>query len=219
MMFRNLKDRMVLFAADGDGGGDADAEAEKNFEAFVLTLPEEHRPAARTQHDNLLKAIKAERAEKKQNAKRTKELEDAEAERQKKALSAEELLKKEKQDAETRAAKAEGDLLQERLRTRFIAEAGKAEYGEGDKKQRFIDPEAAYDLAVARHFEMKFENGKTVGITEALKELSKNAWMLEAGETKRKQPGPSEGKQPASESEEQKREEILNRKRAEYSPL
>ncbi len=224
-MFQRLKERMVLHAPDGGGGGGSDddtdlTDKEKDFEAFVLTLPEEHRPAAKSQHEKLITAMKSERLEKKKEAKRRKELEDADTERKNKELSAADLLKKENETLADRVTKAEGDLQTERVRTRFISEAGKSEFGEGEKKQRFIDPDAAYDLAVARKFEMKLDGGKPTGITEALKELAKMTYLLEPADTgASRQPGPKKGKEPGPEMEEQKRQEMIERKRAEYSPL
>lgn len=226
-MFQEYLKRMMLLAPDSGGGGggedDTDlSDTEKEFETYVLTLPEELRAAAKVQHEKVLKGIRAERAEKKKEAKRRKELEDAEQKRKDAELSDAEQAKKAKETAEAEAAKAKADLRTERLKNKFLAQASKLEYGEGDKKYKFIDPERAYALAVADGAEMAIDDtGKITGVSEALTKLAKEAPYLLEKETPTTKPpsGPNKGKPPGPEQKEQARQEMIDKKRAEYPGL
>jgi hypothetical protein len=91
--------------------------------------------------------------------------------RKKDELSEIDRLKLEKQEAETKAINAEATLQTERVRNSIYAEANKPQFGE--KKQKFIKPEIAYQLLS--------DEDKAGDIAEALKKLAKeNPFLLEA---------------------------------------
>lgn len=110
----------------------------------------------------------------KEAAARRKQLDEyqaAEEKRKKDEMSEVERLKLEKQEAESKAAQAEATLKAERVKMEIFAEASKAQFG--DKKQKFVKPEIAYQLLTDEQ-----KNGGD--IVSALKAMAKdNPFLLE----------------------------------------
>lgn len=117
--------------------------------------------------------------------------------------------------AELEAVAARAELAAERTKHAAIAEASKAQFGEGNK-YKFFDAELAYKLVKADNPELTAE-----GVTDALKALAKAYPKMLEGVNGQQQnnPGPAKGQRPNAATQQLTVQEKLNQKRGQYSGL
>lgn len=177
----------------------ANGQASTGSPASSATKDEHMIPKSRLD-EVLAKADKAERE--------LLRLKTAEEERKKKEMNENDRLKLEKEEAERKVLLAEQELKAEREKNTAVTEASKVQFGDKEKKYRFIDPEIAFKLLTPE--------AKEKGVVNALHELAKNyPYLLEsyAPPTPGKGGSPGKGKQVELEDVQSR---TIDAKRREY---
>lgn len=170
-----------------------------SFEAWFEKQPEEIKEKFKAQYGKLSEALDKERKankEAKPALTRLAELEAAEEKRKADSLSAEQKLQNELEAERKIRLEAEQTLQTERLNTAIMTEASKPQFGDG--KSKFVAPEDTL-LFIGQYGEVKFEDGKVVGVLDALKKLATAKPHLLEKPSPTKSPSPVSGKRvPAS---------------------
>lgn len=181
------------------GGGNPDEKADPKPTAFaewIKTQPQDVQDAYAGDIRGLRSALDKERGngdELKKTQARLKELEDAEAERTRAQLSKEELLTKDLEAAQSKAAGMESE-----LKTLHIQQAVEREA----TKLRFADPEDAMKMIDLS--KLTLTDGKITGVKEALEELAKTKPYLIRAQDDKSNPGNKTRKGPRTNPEEDK---------------